>query len=91
MKLLDKPFCAVRWCDAHSSGVTEYAEHELPHRSAHYTIYGYLLRHDDAGITLTNEHSDEHTYRGVCFVPAAMVVEIVMLTLTKKRATKAAA
>lgn len=91
MKFLDKPFVAVRWADAHSSGVTEYSEHELPHRSVHYTIYGYLLRHDEAGITLTNEHSDEATYRGVCFVPAAMVVELVPIRLSKKRAGPRAA
>jgi hypothetical protein len=91
MKLLDRAFVAVRWQDAHSSGsVTEYSEHELPHRSAHYTTYGFLLRHDDSGLTLATEHSDEHTYRGVCFVPAAMVVEIVPLTLMRKRAPKAA-
>jgi hypothetical protein len=90
MKLLDRAFYAVRWADAHSSGsVTEYAEHELPHRSAHYTTYGFLLRQDETGLTLATEHSDEHTYRGVCFIPAAMVVECVPLTLTKKRAPKA--
>jgi hypothetical protein len=89
MKLLDKTFCAVRWADAHSAGsVTEYAEHELPHRSAHYTTYGFLLRQDETGLTLATEHSDEHTYRGVCFVPAAMVEEILPLTLTQKRAKK---
>jgi hypothetical protein len=86
MKLLDKAFVAVRWADAHSAGsTTEYSEHELPHRSAHYTTYGFLLRRDDTGLTLATEHSDESTYRGVCFVPAAMVVEILPLTLTQKR------
>ncbi len=91
MKLLDRSFYAVRWADAHSSGsVTEYAEHELPHRPAPYTTYGFLLRHDATGLTLATEHSDEHTYRGVCFIPAAMVIETVPLTLTKKRAPKAA-
>ncbi len=92
MKLLDKAFVAVRWADAHSSGsVTEYSEHELPHRSALYTTYGFLLRQDDTGLTLATEHSDEHTYRGVSFIPAAMVVEIRPLALTTKRAMKAAA
>ncbi len=89
MKLLAKGFVAVRWADAHSSGsVTEYAEHELPHRSAHYTTYGFLLRQDGEGVTLATEHSDEATYRGVTFIPAAMVLEIAALTLTKKRTTK---
>lgn len=88
MRLLDKPFCAVRWADAHGSSTTEYAEHELPHRSAHYTTYGFLLRRDDSGVTLITEHSDEHTYRGTSFIPAAMVVEILPLTLTQKRKAK---
>jgi hypothetical protein len=91
MKLLDKPFVAIYWADAHSSGsVTEYAEHELPHRSAHYTTYGFLLRDDADGLTLATEHSDEHTYRGVCFIPRAMVVDRMDLTLTHKRAPRAA-
>ena len=88
MKLLDRPFVAVRWADAHGSSTTEYAEHELPHRAAHYTTYGFLLRQDDTGLTLATEHSDEHTYRGVCFIPASLVVETIALTLTKKRALK---
>lgn len=86
MKLLATAFVAVRWADAHSSGsVTEYADHELPHRSVHYQTYGFLLRQDATGVTLASEHSDEATYRGVCFIPAAMVTEILPLTLTKKR------
>lgn len=90
MRLLDKPFVAVRWADAHSSGsVTEYAEHELPHHAAYYTVYGFLLRQDDQGITLANEHSDEHSYRGVTFIPAAMVGEVVHLRLGKARTRKA--
>jgi hypothetical protein len=88
MKLLDKPFVAVRWHDAHGSGITEYSDHELPHRSAPYTVYGFLLRQDEAGISLVTEHSDEATYRGYCFIPAAMVGEIQHLTLTKKRVPK---
>jgi hypothetical protein len=88
VKLLDRPFVAVRWHDAHGSGITEYADHELPHAPSPYTVYGFLLRHDETGITLANEHSDEHTYRGVSFIPGAMVVEILPLTLTHKRASK---
>jgi hypothetical protein len=88
MKLLDKPFVAVRWADAHTSGSTEYAEHELPHRAAHYTTYGFLMREDAEGLSLIGEHSDEHGYRSHNFIPAVLVVEIIHLTLTKKRAAK---
>jgi hypothetical protein len=88
MKLLDRPFVAVRWADAHGAATTEYAEHELPHRPAHYTTYGFLMRQDDAGLTIVTEHSDEHTYRGVSFVPAAMVVEIIALKLGQARTKK---
>lgn len=89
MVFLSKPFVAVRWADAHSSGsVTEYAEHELPHRSSYYTTYGFLLRRDDIGITMATEYSDEHSYRGVCFIPTAMIVEIVELKLSKARVKK---
>jgi hypothetical protein len=91
MKLLDRAFYAVRWADAHGSSTTEYAEHELPHRAAHYTTYGFLLRQDETGLTLATEHSDEHTYRGVSFIPASLVVECVRLSLSKKRAPKVAA
>jgi hypothetical protein len=90
MKLLTKPFVAVRWADAHSSSFTEYAEHELPHRAVHYTSYGFLLRQDADGVSLVTEHSDEATYRGTSFIPAAMVLDLVLLTLTRKRAPKVA-
>jgi len=85
MRLCDKPFVAVRWADAHGSATNELAEHEIAHAAAHYTIYGFALRQDDKGISLASEISDEATYRGISFIPAAMIVEVVPLRLAKPR------
>lgn len=92
MKIITKPFAAVRWADAHSAGsTTELSEFELPHAPSHYTLYGFVLKHDAAGITMASEHSDQATYRGICFVPAGMIVEVLYVKLQPVKAKKAAA
>ena len=91
MKIIDKPFAVVYWRDAHTvGGTTELAEHEIAHAPAHYTRYGFVLRQDQAGVTLASEHSNEHTYRGIDFIPAEMIVEIALVKLTPVRAKKTA-
>jgi hypothetical protein len=85
---MDKLFVAVRWADAHGNATGEFAEHEIPHAPAYYTVYGFCLRRDETGITIANEYSDNNTYRGTTFVPAGMIVEIRELTVTKKRIKK---
>lgn len=87
---LTKQFAIIRWRDAHCvSGATELSEHEIPHAPAHYTRYGFILRHDDAGVTIASEHSDEATYRNIDFIPAGMIEELVIVKLTPIKAKAA--
>lgn len=89
IKLPEFPFAAIRWADAHCmSGTAEVALHEIHHGAAHYTRFGYILRNDEAGITVMSEMSDESTYRNVDFIPAAMIVEVQYLKLSKPKKSK---
>lgn len=69
---------AVKWRDAHGSALSEFAEHEIPHRAYIWTTYGLLMRDDDEGISIASEVS-EGSYRGVTFVPRQMVIEVIDL------------
>lgn len=87
--MLHKPFVAIRWADAHCiSGASELSETELPHAAAMYTLYGFVLRRDDVGITVAAEISDNNTYRGISFVPAGMIESVVEYKLTVKKPKK---
>ena len=74
---------AVRWRDAHGSSLSEFAEHEIPHRAYIWTTYGLLMRDDDEGISVASEVS-EGSYRGVTFVPRQMIIEVIDLGVPHK-------
>lgn len=85
-----KPLVAVRWLDAHGSATSAYAEHEIPHAAIEITTYGLLLREDTAGVSVANEWCADGTYRGVTFVPKAMVLEVKpVIPLRKPKQKKA--
>lgn len=92
MKLINKPFVGIVWQDAHCiSGASEMAEHEIPHSPALYTVYGFVLRNDEIGVTLATEVSEQNTYRSINFIPAGMIVEIVPLKVGVMKPKKAKA
>jgi hypothetical protein len=72
-----KPFLVwVRWLDAHATaGTTAYERHELPHRACEIITYGLLLRDDGDGISVAAEEAGGGLYRGVTFIPRALVLE----------------
>lgn len=75
----DKPFAFVLWNDAHSPAATEVYDAEsvqAVHGSLPIITGGWVLRNDDRGITVAGEYCGGTEYRGVTFVPKAMVVEI---------------
>ena len=78
---------AVQWRDAHGSALSEFAEHEIPHRAFIWTTYGLLMRDDAEGISLANEVS-EGLYRGVTFIPREMVSEVIDLGVPIRRRTR---
>lgn len=70
------PLVALRWYDAHATATANYEIHELPHRAIEITTYGLLLRDDETGVSIACEDAGAGCYRGVTFVPRAMVVEV---------------
>lgn len=76
--------------DAHCiSGATELTEAEIAHAPALYTLYGFVLRWDAVGITLAAEISENGTsYRGLSFIPAGMIKEVVEFKLSVKKPAK---
>lgn len=65
----------LRWRDAHGTATTTYELHELPHKALEITTYGLLLRQDADGISIAAEDCGAGCFRGVTFVPAALVIE----------------
>ncbi len=86
---LIKPLVAVRWLDAHGSGTTAYAEHEIPHAGIEITTYGILLLDDPLGVSVANEWCADNTWRGYTFVPRGMVIEVTpVIPVRKKRSPR---
>jgi hypothetical protein len=68
-----KLLVAVAWDDAHSTIQSAYAEHELPHAPVAILTLGWLLKEDEAGVSLANEFCSDGTWRGVTFIPRGML------------------
>lgn len=79
----EKPLVAVKWLDAHGSGLNAYAEHELPHAAIEITTYGLLVREDAAGVSVAGEWCSDGTYRSCTFVPKGMLVSVTPLLKPK--------
>ncbi len=86
--MASKPLVSARWLDAHGEGTNAYAEHEIPHAAIEVTTYGLLLRQDAAGISLASEWCADNTYRGVTFIPAAMLLDLKPLVPVRKARVK---
>lgn len=87
------PFVSVVWKDAWKSVDIEITLKNVQdfHKPALMETRGYLLMHDEVGITLANERcldKDDEAFRAPSFIPAAMVVSVsrVRLTLVKPKA-----
>ena len=83
------PFALVLWNDAHSpaSGdsytVTSIAE---VHGSLPVLTAGWVLRDDASGISLAAEwYVEEPNFRGLTYIPRAMVVEVQRLAMPRQR------
>jgi hypothetical protein len=94
--LASLPLVCVIWDDAHGRAAGEYTQGEilrdLHHPAVIYT-FGLLVADDDKGVTvvqeLTNPLDDaDDTYRGLGFVPRAMVKEVINLGIPKRPAVR---
>ena len=76
---------ALRWLDAHGTATNTYELHELPHKALEIVTYGLLLRDDEQGISLACEDCGGGTYRGVTFIPRALVVDVRPIKRRRKK------
>jgi hypothetical protein len=77
---------SLRWMDAHATaGTTAYELHELPHKASEITTYGLLLRDDAEGVSIATEDCGAGMYRGITFVPRALVVEAKPIKRPRKK------
>ncbi len=81
------PIIGVTWNDAHGSDGTISA-HEVDHKPYVYTTVGYLVKSDDAGVSLAHEKSEDGKFRQVTFVPRVMVVKEFPISPAKQRRKK---
>jgi len=68
----------VTWHDAHSSAAEDYDEARHHQPCVMYTV-GWLVKKDDAGVTVACERYDEDgvwCFRAPTFIPAGMVVKV---------------
>jgi hypothetical protein len=82
------PAVAVKWLDAHARNqAVEYEESEIiqQHRPEPCLTLGLMVKRDDTGITLYTEETGPTAVRGVNFIPAAMIEDVIELNLTRKR------
>lgn len=85
-----KPIVVVQWEDADAgSPTTAYAESEIEgvHRTTLCETVGYLLRHDDRGVTVFDdayEDGGQFWFRGRTFIPAGMVKAVTVLAGAKR-------
>lgn len=81
------------WEDAHGDAHREVTEDDLPHRPMIMKTIGWLLKQDDKGVSIANEHcsdGDAMCYRGCTFVPAGMIISITPFKLQTPRKTRPA-
>lgn len=78
------PLVALTWMDAHGTATNTYELHELPHKALEIVTYGLLLREDEAGVSIAAEDCGGGCFRGVTFVPAALVKSIKPLSRRKR-------
>lgn len=76
------PLISLVWLDAHSPSSTEVVNADNldeMHGTLRINTVGWELRHDDTGVTLASEFCGDGDFRGVTFVPKALVAERVEL------------
>jgi hypothetical protein len=87
------PLVVVKWADAWVDGnepVSLGSEVAITHKPKIIVTVGWLLREDEDGVSVANEHyEDENVYRGRTYIPRAMITSIERYRLTRERAPRA--
>lgn len=84
------PLVLVEWLDAWVRADVPVTLEDVgqSHKPEIIHTLGWILRDDEAGISLANEFYDD-TYRGRTFIPRAMIKTVIPYNLSKKRVKKA--
>lgn len=83
---------AVRWDDAHVALVDSYTREEIKDRvPTVFTTFGILVRDDERLVAVAAERCEDATYRGVTYIPRAMVREVLPVAIWPKRTRTARA
>jgi hypothetical protein len=80
------PIVIIVWDDAHGTATKDVTENELPHKPVTMTTLGWLLREDEAGVSVACERYSEDLvdyYRGHTFIPHAMVKSVTRVVWEK--------
>jgi len=89
MYIPNLPIVAVTWLDAHGSATDTYGIGDIPHKAVEIMTVGWALRDDETGLSVSNEYCGDQDYRGITFVPRAMVKEVRVIKAPRKRLTRA--
>lgn len=85
------PVVVVEWYDAHARNqAIEYDESEVGplHKPEEVLTLGLCIKHDEKGISLYSEETGPDGIRGLNFIPAAMIKDVIYVNLTKVRKPK---
>lgn len=86
----------VVWDDAQTGSIASVSVKDIDtiHRAAVMQTLGWVLRSDEAGISIANERcldAGDETYRGHTFIPRSLVKSETPFNLTRPRRHKAVA
>lgn len=84
----DPALVLITWHDAWIDGTEPVALSEVGHAHKPQVIktLGWLLRDDEAGVSVACEHyAEEDVYRGRTFIPRGMIVSVMPYNLSKPR------
>ena len=94
--LAGQPLVCAIWLDAHGTDSGEYTVEDI-RRSFNEAVpvktFGLLVCDDERGVTIaqeitTEDHVDPTQYRGLGFIPRAMLQELIVLGVPKRPAKK---
>lgn len=84
------PFVSCIWEDAWADATDSIGErdHDSKHKSTIMETMGWLLKDDDAGVSIFNERcldKGEELYRSRTFIPRSLIKSVTNLKLVKPR------
>ena len=87
------PFVIIEWDDAWADATTAVTLKDVgdSHRPEVIKTTGWLLKEDEAGVSLANEVCGDGSYRGRTFILKAMIRSVIRVNLAPIRKKAASA